>query len=299
LSKIDLPEDEERRFAKIIIDHFSATKKIRGLVARDDQAFLDVLKSYITPLDTSPSIEETGKEGGGPGSKANGHENPDHPEQPVSKPPEEPGSSAPDAGSLFTLPEQFERFGATFRRITPPEREREDLFSKIKIIIEKSKMPGDLKEMAIKDLREAWLSYISGANKACVVMLGAVLEGVMISVVQNDTVLLSIRKNRPTDIALLKQCGIANTGVSVIDVKKNFTTHRFGFEEYRQIIIELLKDAPDVDKPKIGEIQTFRNIIHPLLNISQVAYRDIDTTRSLNLLSSMAILTKIILSILD
>jgi len=313
LSKVGLQDNEEIKFAKIISEHFDDLKNIRGLVTRDDQEFLAVLKSFAVVSDDEAKKERSSDSPAGSEqstSSSTPTENPDGSEQgtvpsqqPTNMPSGNFSSQNPnndsDVSLTFNLPEPLEPLSATFRRNTPPERERENLFHQIKTTLENSRIPNNLKEIAIGDLRDAYLSYIVGANKASIVMLGAVLEGIMISVVHDDVILSSIRNNQPNRIALLVNCGIANNNVELALVKRNMVSQKFGFEEYRQIVLELLKDEADVDKIKLEEIQTFRNVIHPLKNLRQESYKNIDSTRSLNLLSSMTILTRIILKILE
>jgi hypothetical protein len=328
LSVINLDVVEEIRFAKIIINSFEEIKKIKGLVAQDDGGFLSVIKSYDPsdnndtsstsdepastqpdqdstsskdsdstgpsdsqePTEQTPSTEQTGStQSGDQGTNSSSNE---------TSPSPTPNDDDADFHPAFDFSEPFERLGPVFRRITPPEREANRIFGEIKRTLEQSRMPEDLKNMAIHDVRDSCLAYFAGANKASIVMLGAAIEGVMISVVHNNDVLMDVRTNRPMEIPLLEQCGIANANVPISNVIRNFSNanRKYGFEEYRAIIVKLLGDIPDVDK--LREIQTFRNIIHPLVNISYPAYQNIDATRALNLLSSMEIICKIILSLL-
>ncbi len=199
---------------------------------------------------------------------------------------------------VFDFPEGIEpTVGATFRKTSPPERERENLFKEIKNTIESSKMPVDLKEIAIYDLRQAYWAYSIGAFKASCIMLGAVLEGSMISVITNRGILTKLRETRGVP-KILQDCGISNLSV-VIEEVANRIQKKFTFEDYKSVIVTLMQDSGETDKSKINEVQVFRNIIHPLKIISGVdAYKDVDSTRALNLLSSMTILCKTITKLL-
>lgn len=337
LSRISIDVTEEIRLAKLIIDNFEVIKKIKGLVQRDDEGFLSVVKSFdpshvndTTSADDEPASTESDQGGAGgsdasdtdtDGSEPSTSQEPTEPKpsddnkEPnsnpsgaeTSKPLDDPTYSQPnpngtdtDFRPAFDFTEPFERLGPVFRRITPPEREANRIFGEIRKTLQDSRMPENLRNIAIYDVRDACLAYFAGANKACIVMLGAALEGVMISVVHNHEVLADVRTNRPREIPLLEQCGIANASVSIDNVIRNFSNanRKYGFEEYRQIVIRLLDGIPEVEKLKLQEIQNFRNLVHPLINISYSEYQTVDPTRVINLLSSMEIICKIILRLL-
>ena len=82
----------------------------------------------------------------------------------------------------------------THRKYTaspPPlsESEREMCFTNITCAIESSDIDQKFKEVALYDLEQARVCYKSRAFKACIVMFGAVIEGLMLGVIRKDTIL--------------------------------------------------------------------------------------------------------------
>ncbi|HML39856.1 MAG TPA: ATP-binding protein [Bellilinea sp.] len=342
LSRIPLPVEDAQKCALIIFNHLSHLKKVKGLVSRSDNAFLEELRA-CEPTNSSnkasekPNTEENGKsddktdnDGQGQSNRSAGAEQNDQTDNPrENQEAGTPNSKAASATSgdgetnqqgeshsgdtandqkstgdgtftpVFDFPEGIERVsGTAFRKTSPPERERENLFKEIKTTLENSKIPSDLKQIALYDLRQAYWSYSIGAFKASCIMLGAVLEGVMISVVLDMKVLGGLR-TVPGLPQVIQNCGITNQSVNLDEVAKRIQS-KFFFEDYKLVIAFLMQREGEADKSKISEIQIFRNIIHPLKNIAGVdAYKDVDATRALNLLSSMAIICKIVTKLLD
>lgn len=342
LSRISLPVKDAQKYALIIFDHLSRLKKVKGLVSRSDNAFLEELKA-CEPTNSSntasakPDTEENGKSDNK--TDDTGHDQTDPSgqaeqtdQEPTPQENQENGTSNSEAASttnsdgatdqqgtphsgdtandqkstedstfnpVFDFPEGVERVsGTAFRKTSPPERERENLFKEIKITLEDSKIPSNLKEIALYDLRQAYWSYSIGAFKASCIMLGAVLEGVMISVILDFRILakLQVASGLPQ---VIQNCGITDQSINLDEVARRIQ-RKFSFEDYKLVIAYLMQREGEADKSKISEIQVFRNIIHPLKNIAGVdAYKDVDATRALNLLSSMAIICKIVTKLLD
>jgi len=75
--------------------------------------------------------------------------------------------------------------------------ETERVWDGIRGEIEASSLGEDFKEIALYDLEQAKLAYRSGAFKACIVMLGAVLEGLMLGTIRRREVLRRIKTDPP------------------------------------------------------------------------------------------------------
>ena len=66
------------------------------------------------------------------------------------------------------------------------EPEREMCFKNIRCTIENSDIDQKFKNVALYDLEQARVSYESRAFKACIVMFGAIIEGLMLGVIRGD-----------------------------------------------------------------------------------------------------------------
>ena len=184
----------------------------------------------------------------------------------------------------------------THRKYTkslPPlsESEREICFKTIICAIENSDIDQKFKDVALYDLGQARVSYKSSAFKACIVMFGAVIEGLMLGVIRKNTTLnrmISAPKEVPKDARKL-------VGQSFLKPEKlaELITEKLTFENYKDIIVYL---KPEIDKLKIEGIQSFRNTIHPWQSIKAPhIFSDPSQIRAINYLSALSILAEKIL----
>jgi hypothetical protein len=152
--------------------------------------------------------------------------------------------------------------------------------------IKASSIEPKLKEVAIYDLEQAQKAYSAQAYKACIVMLGAVLEGIMLGTLRRVDVIYYIQAspNPPTE---LKQIGIQDPQLA------DKIAQKLSFEVFKNVLHDL---APEIEKDKIQNIQTFRNTIHPWNTVTDPEiYADPDEIRAIYHLTSLAILARYIL----
>jgi hypothetical protein len=163
--------------------------------------------------------------------------------------------------------------------------ETEGVLDRIKKGIEASSLEEDFKEIALYDLEQAKLTYRSGAFKACIVMLGAVLEGLMLGTIRRPEVLQRIKPNPPE---VVKKLGLHDPQLA------DKIAEKLTFEDYKAIIHHLM---PEIEELKVEGIQTFRNTIHPWKTVKEPAiYKDPSQIRAMVHLTSLQLLAQHILS---
>lgn len=161
----------------------------------------------------------------------------------------------------------------------------EGFLDRIKKEIEASSFEDTFKEIALYDLEQAKLAYRSGAFKACIVMLGAVLEGLMLGTIRRPEVLQRIKTDSPE---VVKKLGLHDPQLA------DKIAEKLTFEDYKAIIHRLI---PEIEKLKVEGIQTFRNTIHPWKTVKEPAiYKNPSQTRAMLHLTSLELLAHHILS---
>jgi hypothetical protein len=163
-------------------------------------------------------------------------------------------------------------------------------FIEIRKILGTIAIQDDLKNVALYDLIQAENAYRGQAYKACVVMLGAILEGVVLGIIRRNDVLDKILADASNAPRPLHKFG----GLSIPDFDRNIFLQRISeelrFEDYKTIIHYLI---PSLKNSKIGDIQEFRNTIHPWLAIKRPEiYGDIDPNRVSHLQTALITLLK-------
>lgn len=159
----------------------------------------------------------------------------------------------------------------------------------IEDLIKTSKIEKSIADIALYDLGQARKAYKSGAFKACVVMLGAVLEGLMLGTLRRDDVLEAIKQGKIRLPPRVCQA-LGGTSQSIDDLRCRAARKRqgktgLGFEEYRQAIRGFL---PDVEHTKIEGIQNFRNAIHPSMAIKHPdKYSEISEDMAMGFVTSL------------
>lgn len=180
------------------------------------------------------------------------------------------------------------------RPVLAPSREAETLFNNTRRAIETSALERDFKSVILYDLEQARKAYYCQAYKACVVMMGAVLEGLMLGRLRQSDMLERIVK----DINLPKQIGdklggMQNPGNQDQLILATKLTD-LGFEYYRQLICRYI---PDLQKLGVENIQRFRNSIHPWNSIKEpTLYHTTTTARAMAYLGALETLTTSMLS---
>ena len=189
----------------------------------------------------------------------------------------------------------------THRRYTPSppplsESEREEYFDGIKSTIENSNIEQRFKDIALYDLEQARISYKSRAFKACIVMFGAVIEGLMLGAICKETTLKKIITiaNQPDAPGPIKQIKKFKSSFSNLEcLAKNISEH-LGFEDYKNITVYL---KSEIEKLQITGIQSFRNSIHPWKSIKEPdIFHDPSQARAMHYLTALSILAEKILA---
>ncbi len=173
------------------------------------------------------------------------------------------------------------------------ESEREICFEHIRSAIENSDIDTQFKDVALYDLEQARVCYKSKAFKACIVMFGAVIEGLMLGTIRNDnTTLTNIIKDPHGAPNIFKPLKLNQ--LSKPEELADRISEKMKFEDYKNMISVF---KPEIEKPKIEEIQGFRNAIHPWKSIKEpYIFRDPSQIRALNYLSSLSLLANEILT---
>ena len=143
-----------------------------------------------------------------------------------------------------------------------------------------------MKEIAIYDLEQAQLAYQSRAFKACIIMLGACLEGIMLGTLRRIDVINKIQVD-PNPPLVIKNLGLRDPNLAD-KIAENLT-----FEDYKNAIHHLI---PELEKDKVENIQTFRNAVHPWKTVTDsTIYADPDQVRAVNHITSLTIICNYIL----
>ena len=182
-----------------------------------------------------------------------------------------------------------------YTKSPPPlsESEREMCFTNIRCAIANSSIDQKFKEIALYDLEQARVSYESRAFKACIVMFGAVIEGLMLGVIRGDnTKLTAMIKNPKSAPGAVRNIGFKH--LSKPEELADKISENCTFEGYKNIIADL---KSEIEKSKIDEIQNFRNAIHPWKSIKEPhIFSDPSQIRAMNYLSALSILAEEILA---
>ena len=185
----------------------------------------------------------------------------------------------------------------TRRKYTPSppplsEVERNEYFNDIKSAIENSNVDQSFKDVALYDLEQARVSYESRQFKACIVMFGAVIEGLMLGVIRKETTLKSIIANPNDAPKILRRFGLQHSPKP--EELAEQISEKLGFEGYKEIIVHL---KPEVEKLQIERIQNFRNAIHPWKSIkSPEIFGDPSQARAMHYLTALSILVEKVLA---
>ena len=171
------------------------------------------------------------------------------------------------------------------------ESEREMCFKNIRCAIDKSNINQKFKDVALYDLEQAKVSYESKAFKACIVMFGAVIEGLMLGIIRKDTT-LSPMITTPKDAPQVVQKLGLPPSLTPEELAETIA-EQLKFEDYKNIIVHL---KPEIEKLKIEGIQSFRNAIHPWKSIKEPRiFGDPSHIRAMNYLSALSLLAEKIL----
>lgn len=181
------------------------------------------------------------------------------------------------------------------KQIIPSQSEAEIFLDDIKTTIEQSDIEQGFKTTALYDLQQAKTSYESRAYKACVIMLGAVLEGLMLGTLCRTEVMETMRSSVSIPKSIEKRMGgIHNPAFSDrVDFAK-IIADKLSFNDYKDLISQLI---PNIETLKVEGIQQFRNAIHPWRSVREPdVYAEYDRARAMIHINSLQILARHILS---
>lgn len=142
----------------------------------------------------------------------------------------------------------------------PPAREAQTTFSNIRSAVEASVLEQEFKDIILYDLEQARLAYYNQAYKACVIMLGAVVEGLMLATLRRPEVIELMIKDLNPPASLNGMRGMRNAIYTDRSVFAQDLGTRLGFEEYRKTIQFYLPQSQHLG---IVDVQRFRNAVHP------------------------------------
>ena len=189
----------------------------------------------------------------------------------------------------------------THRRYTPSlpplsESERKEYFDGIKSTIENSNIEQKFKDIALYDLEQARISYESRAFKACIVMFGAVIEGLMLGAIRKETTLkkmitIANQQDAPGVVKKIKK--FQSSFSNLEGLAENISDH-LGFEDYKNITVHL---KSEIEKLQVTAIQSFRNSIHPWKSVKEPnIFHDPSQARAMHYLTALSILSEKILA---
>lgn len=142
-------------------------------------------------------------------------------------------------------------------------------FREVEELVGLSSALEEIKHIVLYDLEQAKRAYHAEAFKACSVMLGAVLEGIILGTICRPESLDIILKDTDPPKKIKRKLLEINNNPSYVDKEsslcKYFLSKEVGFEEYKVIIRHYMEGIRDL---KIEYIQSFRNAIHPSKAVS-------------------------------
>lgn len=185
--------------------------------------------------------------------------------------------------------------GERLRPPPPPPREAQVTFSNIRSSLKASTLEQGLKEIMLYDLEQAQAAYNCQGYKACVAMLGAVLEGVMLATLRRPEIMEVILSD-PNPPEQVKQ-RLKGLGSPIYNDRTVFAERlggRLTFDDYRLL---LEKHVPSLQHLGVVGVQHFRNAIHPWQALQNPGvYRTYSFGRALQHLTAVEIIINAILS---
>lgn len=184
--------------------------------------------------------------------------------------------------------------GERLRPPPPPAREAQTTFNNVRDAVENSQIEQVFKDIILYDLEQARLAYYNRAYKACVIMLGAVVEALLLGTLRRPEFMdLMINDTSPPG-AVSGMRGVRNPIYNNRTIFASDLAQRIGFEEYRQLIEHYI---PQTKLLGISDVQRFRNAVHPAKCIQQPGvFGSYSTARALAHLASLEPLANFILA---
>lgn len=292
--------EEKQNLYLMCVKAFDALKNVKGIPSMEDQVFIDLVLSkqpaspkqydFSTEVEesaTQPSDQNAFPENGEASDEAENDQNEGSDNTANGN---EQGESATQQTSHDTQTDSD-----SYTRSSPPPREIDEAFKNLRQLVRNSSIEQEFKTTALNDLREAYKVYRSEGYKACVVMFGAVLEGLMLAVLRKSEVLDVLRNDCTKYAGKVRVPGGLRHSDYLDNLKlADALAEHLTFENYRQIIEELI---PEIESLRVEGIQHFRNAIHPWKVIKEPhIYGNYDFTRTMSHLAALKILANQILS---
>lgn len=293
LKTIDLQEKSE--LFRICIQFFDALKDTKGVKTMDEQEFIRLVRSKQPPSPSTPDIPNQ------PPPLLQQF-SPPAPSEPTLPDTEQPAPDIPPLSPSQPPPNPLPQPNPQpaqgdiegFQPVSPPKQAVDAAFKNIRDLIQGSTIEKKFKEIALSDLNEAYKVYGCGGYKACIVMFGAVLEGVMLAILRKPEVLDELRNTPKLTSKISLPGSIRHPDYADNDGLAKGISEHLTFESYRQLVKELI---PDIENLKVEGIQTFRNAIHPWKAIKEPhIYGNYDFTRAMSHLAALEILVRQILT---
>jgi len=164
----------------------------------------------------------------------------------------------------------------------PPKNPTGTAYIDMERLVKESAVEKSFRERICADLKESRSCYDNSAYKACVVMLGAVLEGVMLGVIRQPNVLNKIASTtftRGVENVIGPAIGYQpqRARLSHNDLAEKMA-EELKFEMLRHLVEALM---PGLDNLRVDHIQHFRNAVHPWKGIKEpTLFGNIDVTRA-------------------
>lgn len=174
----------------------------------------------------------------------------------------------------------------------PPRNQAGVVFLEMKDLIHNSTIELAFQNMIRSDLKESRSCYDNSAFKACVVMLGAVLEGTMLGVLRQPNAVSKIASttfSSSIENMLSRSVGnqIQRSRMNPADLT-NKIADELTFEMMRQLVEDLI---PAIKNLKVQDIQQFRNAVHPWKGVKNpTLFSNIDLARSTQYIMSCKII---------
>jgi DNA mismatch repair ATPase MutL len=292
-----ITENDKSIFIEVVLSHFDELRRIAGLVNLTDDEFAKHFQKHIDRSEqtqTSTESDSTQQD-----NKQSDNDNPEAQSNTTTPNPSENRDDQEDQREPTSSPDsgQDERPEGTRPTNTKAPKFQADYhFSEISKIIRQLRVEKEFIDIALFDLREAQIAYNNTAYKACIVMLGAVLESVMLSTIRSSDVLVKLsqmpRQGIPQSILNL---GILTSPLDTKEMAEKISeTRSIGFEEYR-LIIKLL--IPNIEDQLVQSIQQFRNSIHPYKAMKEPdVFAKPDIARAMMYIPSLELIVKKIAS---
>jgi len=282
---------EKDVFNEVVFSRFDELKNVPNLTNLSENEFTKVLQQYIPASPPPPApetaIEEVAKNDETEeerfeqqvGAETAAALNPDI---------KQPTQTNPEAN--FVAGERPE--GVKPENPKSPKYQAEFHVTEIARVIKQLPIEQDYINVALFDLKNALLANNNTAYKACIIMLGAVLEGVMLATLRRNDVILKLNQMQtPQFPQAVLNTGILSQSINPTEVADKISAStNIGFEEYRKVIKLLI---PNIEDQLLTNIQHFRNSIHPYKVIkSPEIFAEPDSARAIMYIASLEIIVK-------